>query len=127
MATGMSLSIGYISGATTNMDEAGAYQLLKQLFTPLKRAILDAIIRAMPEVEQMHDEFGQYFGAYIARYNASNGNPVSFDDDNLKIHISCSGSGISRKMKEMAAMAVCREIIYQMNVVYGVPICLSVY
>ncbi len=127
MATGFSLRIGYISGSTTEMDSAEAYEVMKRYASSVDRDFWFWALKQAPEqVVILRDEVGHDFQAYFEQYSADEGNPLSFHDTDGLVFVSCSGGGVSRQMKEITAMLFCQRIIALMNREHGVPVNLTV-
>lgn len=123
MATGFSLSIGYISGATWKGEEGAAFAKLRET--------TEEYIHSPRFTRSMTTMYGQSFkGEKVAEYtriyrSKTAGNPISYDEDDGRIFISCSGGGASRELKEMVAMRLCAEVITEMAW-QGIPVNLTV-
>lgn len=123
MATGFSLTIGYISGSTWRGGEKAAYEELE--------ATAKEYIHSPRFTRSMTTMYGKlYKGEKVAEYTRiyrakTAYNPISYHADEMRIFISCSGGGASRELKEMVAMRLCAEIISELAW-QGIPVCLSV-
>lgn len=126
MATSFTLRIGYISGATTGVKSNEAFRILADMIQHHNMLIWESEYeRLHSTLKKMRDEDDNSLREYLLQYQAQSGNPHTIDTDEECIFISCSGGGQSRKMKEIAAMIVCRVLIKRMND-YGIPLSLGV-
>lgn len=126
MSTGYFIEAGYISGYTTHLRNEHIVRELERTVEASKSPEFwhDELGRLPGHIRDMQDEGGLVLDAYCAQYGATDGCPVSFDGG--RIFIGCSGSGQSRKMKEIVAMMFCRIVLYRMNIHLGVPLTITV-
>jgi hypothetical protein len=121
MATGFSISVGYISGHTTTISQDNAWEVLKHTAQELATMPNKFVGETLRASSASYLTLKPYGGIYTA----SIGCPIQFDDDRHQIFISASGDNPARALKEQTAMGFIRSLMLLMNKA-GIPLNISV-
>lgn len=126
MATSISMSIGYISGALYTGDKADAWDELKGSVNALAAQNKDT--RWERELSAMYGTnltLLKTLQPYINIYFENMGNPLLIDNDSQTIWISVSGNTESQRYKMIIGMAFCRIIMFTLNR-KGIPVNINI-
>jgi hypothetical protein len=118
MGTGFTMGIGYISGYTYEGDADEAFKALRDCLNDYIESgrFENKLVLRYGTVSN-----GETVAEYARIYKALSFNPLKIEVSHRQVFIMCSGGGESRRLKELAALMLCADVITELAL-QGIPV-----